>query len=219
MSAEYKEYGWEAGEAHMQARIWQGVLRLVAQTQTKRLKDEETKSLRGQTNEECKTQNEKWLRGKRVLDVGCGNGFMCGQFLQLGCEVTGIDLSEQGVARARESFPAGRFEVMGVEELAVRSKELGVVGRNVGKSERGKVETWEAAGSRVRSKELRVASEEAGDRSSEDRGRMSEEEPFDIVISTEVVEHLYSPREWARACFAALRPGGRFVCRRRIMGM
>src|SRR4029079_19171124 len=26
------------------------------------------------------------------------------------------------------------------------------------------------------------------------------EAPFDIVISTEVVEHLYSPREWAAGC-------------------
>jgi 2-polyprenyl-3-methyl-5-hydroxy-6-metoxy-1,4-benzoquinol methylase len=161
MSAEYKEYGWEAGEAHMQARILQGVLSLAC----------------GQTKEECKTQNEKLsenkrgtlhqvnalerLRSKRVLDVGCGNGFMCGQFLKLGCEVTGVDLSEQGVARARESFPAGRFEVVS-----------------------------------------------AGD----DLLEQLREEPFDIVISTEVVEHLYSPREWARACFTALRPGGRFVC-------
>lgn len=38
------------------------------------------------------------------------------------------------------------------------------------------------------------------------------EKPFDIVVSTEVVEHLYSPREYARGCFAALRPGGRFIC-------
>lgn len=38
------------------------------------------------------------------------------------------------------------------------------------------------------------------------------ESPFDLVISTEVVEHLFSPRTWAEACFEALRPGGRFVC-------
>lgn len=39
-----------------------------------------------------------------------------------------------------------------------------------------------------------------------------DEEPFDLVISTEVVEHLFQPRVWAAACFAALRPGGRLVC-------
>ncbi len=36
--------------------------------------------------------------------------------------------------------------------------------------------------------------------------------PFDIVVSTEVVEHLYSPREWAAGCHAALRPGGKLIC-------
>jgi 2-polyprenyl-6-hydroxyphenyl methylase/3-demethylubiquinone-9 3-methyltransferase len=38
------------------------------------------------------------------------------------------------------------------------------------------------------------------------------EEPFDLVVSTEVVEHLFLPREWAAACLAALRPGGRLIC-------
>lgn len=36
--------------------------------------------------------------------------------------------------------------------------------------------------------------------------------PFGIVVSTEVVEHLYAPGEFARGCFAALKPGGRFIC-------
>jgi 2-polyprenyl-3-methyl-5-hydroxy-6-metoxy-1,4-benzoquinol methylase len=35
---------------------------------------------------------------------------------------------------------------------------------------------------------------------------------FDLVISTEVVEHLYAPRSYAAGCFEALRPGGRFIC-------
>lgn len=37
-------------------------------------------------------------------------------------------------------------------------------------------------------------------------------QPFDIVVSTEVVEHLYSPRPYVRGCYEALRSGGRFVC-------
>lgn len=32
--------------------------------------------------------------------------------------------------------------------------------------------------------------------------------PFDLVVSTEVVEHCYSPRQWAAAAFSALKPGG-----------
>jgi|SRR6185503_5957552 len=39
-----------------------------------------------------------------------------------------------------------------------------------------------------------------------------QEEPFDIVVSTEVVEHLYDPRRYTRGCFQALKPGGRFIC-------
>lgn len=37
-------------------------------------------------------------------------------------------------------------------------------------------------------------------------------EPFDIVISTEVIEHLYAPRPYASGCFNAVRVGGRFIC-------
>lgn len=34
------------------------------------------------------------------------------------------------------------------------------------------------------------------------------EAPFDVIVSTEVVEHLYSPHTWATGCLRALRPGG-----------
>lgn len=37
------------------------------------------------------------------------------------------------------------------------------------------------------------------------------EPPFDIVLSTEVVEHLYDPRAYMRGCVAALKPGGKCV--------
>lgn len=35
--------------------------------------------------------------------------------------------------------------------------------------------------------------------------------PFDLVVSTEVVEHCYAPRLWAAAAFTALRPGGLLI--------
>lgn len=35
--------------------------------------------------------------------------------------------------------------------------------------------------------------------------------PFDAVLSVEVVEHLYDPRSYARACYNSLRPGGTLV--------
>jgi 2-polyprenyl-3-methyl-5-hydroxy-6-metoxy-1,4-benzoquinol methylase len=97
----------------------------------------------------------------RVLDVGCGNGFTCGEFLKRGCRTVGVDLSRKGIEIARKAHPQGRFEVFAADDKLLE--------------------------------------------------RLNEP-PFDIVISTEVVEHLYLPRDYARGCFKALKPGGRFIC-------
>ncbi|PYI93052.1 MAG: SAM-dependent methyltransferase [Verrucomicrobia bacterium] len=99
--------------------------------------------------------------GLRVLDVGCGNGYLCGKFLELGASVVGVDLSVEGIQLARGKYPGARFELIGADEDIL--------------------------------------------------GKLNED-PFDLVVSTEVVEHLYRPRLWANACFAALKPGGRFIC-------
>jgi 2-polyprenyl-3-methyl-5-hydroxy-6-metoxy-1,4-benzoquinol methylase len=99
--------------------------------------------------------------GMRVLDVGCGNGYTCGQFLAKGCEVTGIDLSLSGIEIARRSHPGARFEVMGADNHILEN--LGV-------------------------------------------------EAFDLIVSTEVVEHLYAPRPYVNGVFSALKSGGRFIC-------
>lgn len=37
------------------------------------------------------------------------------------------------------------------------------------------------------------------------------EAPFGLVVSLEVVEHLYAPRKLTRAAFDVLRPGGQFI--------
>jgi 2-polyprenyl-3-methyl-5-hydroxy-6-metoxy-1,4-benzoquinol methylase len=39
-----------------------------------------------------------------------------------------------------------------------------------------------------------------------------ETDPFDYVVSVEVIEHVYLPRLWAQACYNALRPGGKLIC-------
>src|SRR5437867_1269674 len=99
--------------------------------------------------------------GTRVLDVGCGNGYLASYFLSRHCRVVGIDSSAQGIELARLNHPDARFEVLPADE-----KILGNL----------------------------------------------DEEPFDVLVSTEVVEHLYAPREFAQGCFEALREGGIFIC-------
>jgi SAM-dependent methyltransferase len=58
------------------------------------------------------------LRGARVLDVGCGQGDLCGWLAARGieCEYTGIDLSPRMVALARKRYPRTAFEVRNVLE-------------------------------------------------------------------------------------------------------
>jgi cyclopropane fatty-acyl-phospholipid synthase-like methyltransferase len=47
--------------------------------------------------------------GSRILDIGCGNGVPATRELALTHEVTGIDISEEQVARARSNVPAATF--------------------------------------------------------------------------------------------------------------
>jgi len=89
---DYKDYGfWHAHGSHMHPRFMPLVLLFAGD-----------------------------LRGKRVLDVGCGNGFTCGQLLKCGAEVVGVDLSESGINIARKSHPNGRFEVMAADSSLLK---------------------------------------------------------------------------------------------------
>ncbi len=62
------------------------------------------------------------LRGKKVLDVGCGGGLLSEGMAQLGAQVTGIDLSDKalGVARLHllESGLQVDYRQIAIEELA-----------------------------------------------------------------------------------------------------
>lgn len=108
-----------------------------------------------------KLSGDRLKEGARVLDVGCGNGYLVGWCIERGCVGVGLDLSKTGIEIARREHPEGRFELLAADENVLKN--------------------------------LR-------------------EDPFDVVVSTEVVEHLYAPRDWARGCLAALRPGGRLIC-------
>ncbi len=49
--------------------------------------------------------------GERVLDIGCGNGYIAGLFAERGCTVVGVDPSDSGIEAARAAHPQGRFEI------------------------------------------------------------------------------------------------------------
>lgn len=134
MDSEYKDYGFSDSQASQAMRyLVPGIFRMAGR-----------------------------VEGLRVLDVGCGNGYLANCFQSAGAsKVVGIDLSESGIRQARKAYPGIRFEICSATDDLLQ--KLG-------------------------------------------------ESPFDIVVSTEVIEHLYSPREFIRSCYNALTANGKFIC-------
>jgi len=58
------------------------------------------------------------VRGLRVLDAGCGTGYLANQLESRGAGVTGVDFSERMIAIAREQYPHIDFRVDSCSELA-----------------------------------------------------------------------------------------------------
>jgi trans-aconitate methyltransferase len=60
--------------------------------------------------------------GESVLDIGCGTGHLTAQIAASGAKVTGIDASAEMIERAREAYPAIRFEVADARQLEFTSE-------------------------------------------------------------------------------------------------
>ena len=93
--------------------------------------------------------------GRRLFELGCGNGSVARLLTARGWDVTGVDPSVEGIAQARAADPG-----------------------------------------------LKLATGSAYDDLAGQYGR------FPMVLSLEVVEHVYAPRHYARTLFDLLEPGG-----------
>jgi 2-polyprenyl-3-methyl-5-hydroxy-6-metoxy-1,4-benzoquinol methylase len=103
--------------------------------------------------DECRKSSK--AETARVIDLGCGNGYLCRDLHAEGYQVVGIDPSASGIA-AQRLVPQASFYNTGIY----------------------------------------------------DSPSLVAEEGFDLAVSTEVIEHLFYPRELARFAHAKLRPGG-----------
>jgi 2-polyprenyl-3-methyl-5-hydroxy-6-metoxy-1,4-benzoquinol methylase len=92
-----------------------------------------------------------------ILDIGCGNGWLCNHLIKLGYNAYGVDASESGIAIARQSNPDRFF----LQDITVNKlpEELSEI-------------------------------------------------KFNTIISTEVIEHLYAPREYLNVCRSILKNSG-----------
>jgi 2-polyprenyl-3-methyl-5-hydroxy-6-metoxy-1,4-benzoquinol methylase len=100
-------------------------------------------------------KNEKMAHGRRIFELGCGNGSTAAFLMRSGFDVVGVDPSKQGIAKAKQAYPALKLELGSCyEPLASRFGQ------------------------------------------------------FPIVISLEVIEHVYLPRAFAKTVHDLLEPGG-----------
>ena len=65
--------------------------------------------------------------GAHVLDVGCATGYYSAIFSSLGYRVTGIDISESGIEKAREMYPDLRFEVQDATDMPYEAGSFDLV--------------------------------------------------------------------------------------------
>lgn len=96
-------------------------------------------------------------KDRKILDIGCGNGWLTNHLIELGYDAYGTDASESGIEIAKKKNNDRFF----LQDLS-------------------KDELPEA---------LRVIK-------------------FDTIISTEVIEHLYSPRTYLDFCKSVLQKSG-----------
>lgn len=93
--------------------------------------------------------------GRRLLDLGCGNGSIAHVLAAHGYEVVGVDPSAEGVSIARSAHPD-----LEIYRGSAYDDLVGAYGH------------------------------------------------FDVLVSIEVVEHLYDPRKFAANIHSLLKPGG-----------
>jgi 2-polyprenyl-3-methyl-5-hydroxy-6-metoxy-1,4-benzoquinol methylase len=103
----------------------------------------------------------KKLGARRVLDLGAGNGVLCGHLVAQGHQAVGVEYDKQGVDLARASYPHIAFYNFGVQDDPMLLLE--------------------------------------------------KEAAFDAVVSTEVIEHLFSPHLLPLYASGVLKPGGYLV--------
>jgi len=104
-------------------------------------------------------QSVLYHKPKRILDIGCGNGYLCRILSDSGVECVGIEPAANAINYAKELVPEGQFYVRSCYE-------------NPSISDLGK---------------------------------------FDLVVSTEVIEHLYFPQKLVYFAKAHLNLNGVFL--------
>ncbi len=63
-------------------------------------------------------------KGKKILEVGCGDGFFSSEFANAGADVEGSDIASAMINEAKKKFPHLRWFVASAENLSFAKNEL-----------------------------------------------------------------------------------------------
>ena len=64
----------------------------------------------------------KASQARRVLELGCGDGWNCGKLAEAGLDVVGVDWSHNAIEHARRMVPKGRFICGDVRDPAIAAQ-------------------------------------------------------------------------------------------------
>lgn len=68
------------------------------------------------------------IKGKRLFELGCGNGSVAAALSASGWEVLGVDPSEEGITQANKKYPGMQLEIgSAYDDLAARFGQFPVV--------------------------------------------------------------------------------------------
>ena len=95
----------------------------------------------------------------KILDVGCGNGYLVNYLTGMGHHAIGVDIAEDGIKVAREAYPNLKFELRSAYESLDGLPDM----------------------------------------------------PAEVVIASELIEHLYFPQQFLKNMHSSLCPGGYLI--------
>jgi ubiquinone/menaquinone biosynthesis C-methylase UbiE len=71
------------------------------------------------------------VKGKNVLDYGCGDGGLCNELSKLGAQAEGVDISSKFVEIAKKKYPKIRFELMEENKTNYPDNQFDIVVCNI----------------------------------------------------------------------------------------
>ena len=71
------------------------------------------------------------VQGKRILDYGCGDGWLVKNLSEKGADVSGVDISDKFIEIAQKKHPGLKFKVVDVDKVDFPDKYFDIVISNI----------------------------------------------------------------------------------------